>query len=76
MAHDGKGCFLANADGSIVLATYATISSEVDSLDNGSWIVVTYSLAMCAIQPTVSRPVDNRPLDLGADGEYCASMVN
>ncbi|KAG6991089.1 hypothetical protein G7Y79_00057g090710 [Physcia stellaris] len=45
-------------DGSIVLATYATISSEVDSLDNGSWIVLSYSLAMCAIQPTYGKLSD------------------
>ena len=49
------GVFIANADGSIVLATYGIISSDIGSLNDASWLVVTYTLAMCAIQPTVSR---------------------
>ncbi len=49
----GTGVFIANADGSIVLATYGTISSELGSMENASWLVLTYSLAVCAIQPTV-----------------------
>ena len=49
-----SGVFIANADGSIVLATYGIIASDIGSLDNASWLVVTYTLAMCAIQPTVS----------------------
>ena len=49
----GTGVFIENADSSIVFATYSTISSEFDSLDDASWLVVTYGLAMCAIQPTV-----------------------
>ena len=47
------GVFIANVDVSIILATYSTISSEFESLENASWLVVTYSLAMCAIQPSV-----------------------
>ena len=49
----GTGAFISNADGSILLATYSTISSELGSMENASWLVVTYSLATCAIQPTV-----------------------
>ncbi|KAL8787430.1 MAG: hypothetical protein Q9213_002207 [Squamulea squamosa] len=49
------GCFIANADGSVILATYATISSETGNLGNGSWLVVSYMLAVCAIQPTVNK---------------------
>ncbi|KAI4157632.1 MAG: hypothetical protein LQ342_008134 [Letrouitia transgressa] len=49
------GAFIANADGSIVVATYGTITSEIDRLENGSWLVVTYGLTMCAIQPTVGQ---------------------
>ncbi|CAD6583109.1 MAG: hypothetical protein ASARMPRED_001227 [Alectoria sarmentosa] len=52
------GAFIANADISIVLATYSTISSEFDSLENASWLVVTYSLAICAIQPTYGKLSD------------------
>lgn len=47
------GAFIANADVSIVLATYSTISSELGGMENASWLVVTYSLAVCSIQPTV-----------------------
>ncbi|KAL9612352.1 MAG: hypothetical protein Q9167_003039 [Letrouitia subvulpina] len=50
-----QGAFIANADGSIVVATYGTISSEIDRLENGNWLVITYGLAQCAIQPTVSE---------------------
>ncbi|MCJ1470008.1 hypothetical protein MMC07_008653 [Pseudocyphellaria aurata] len=35
------GVFIANADASIVLATYGTISSEIGSLKSASWLVVT-----------------------------------
>lgn len=47
------GTILANADMTIVIATYSTILSELGSMENASWLVVTYSLSMCAIQPTV-----------------------
>ena len=49
----GIGSFIANADSTIILATYSTISSEFGSMENASWLVVTYNLATCAIQPTV-----------------------
>ena len=49
------GVFIANADGSIILATYGIISSDIGSLNDASWLVVSYMLAMCAIQPTVRR---------------------
>lgn len=47
------GAFVANADASIVMATYGTISSELGSLEDASWVVVTYSLSMCAVQSMV-----------------------
>ncbi|KAL8669469.1 MAG: hypothetical protein Q9168_005942 [Polycauliona sp. 1 TL-2023] len=49
------GCFIANADNSILLATYSTISSETGNLDNGSWLITTFMLAVCAIQPTYGK---------------------
>ena len=71
----GIGTFIANADGFIVLATYSKISSELGSMENASWLVVTYNLAMCAIQPTVCCM--NRDLNstLKADANI-GSMVN
>ncbi|CAF9927241.1 MAG: hypothetical protein HETSPECPRED_006524 [Heterodermia speciosa] len=52
------GCFIANADGSIVLATLGIISSETGNLDNGSWLIITFMLAVCAIQPTYGKLSD------------------
>ncbi|MCJ1262596.1 hypothetical protein MMC22_002466 [Lobaria immixta] len=52
------GVFIANADGSIVMATYGIISSELGSLESASWLVVTYGLAMCAVQPTYGKLSD------------------
>jgi hypothetical protein len=46
--------FVANAEGSLVLATYGRISSEFDDLENASWLVTSYVLAMSAAQPMVS----------------------
>ena len=54
------GVFIANVDTFLVIATYSTVSSELGSMENGSWLVVAYSLAMCAIQPTVSRAMLNQ----------------
>ncbi len=62
----GTGVFIANADGSIVLATYGTISSELGSMENASWLVLTYSLAVCAIQPTVGLREQRRRQSLGS----------
>lgn len=53
----GTGVFISNADASLVLATYGVISSELGSLANASWIVVTYGLATCAVQSVVSWPL-------------------
>ncbi|MCJ1236560.1 hypothetical protein MMC14_004541 [Varicellaria rhodocarpa] len=49
------GVFIANADGSIVLATYGIILSDIGSLNDATWLVVTYGLAMCAIKPTYGK---------------------
>ncbi|PQE23883.1 Major facilitator superfamily transporter protein [Rutstroemia sp. NJR-2017a BBW] len=44
------GVFIANLDGSLVLATSGTISSEFHDLGNAGWLVSSYTLAMCATQ--------------------------
>jgi hypothetical protein len=51
------GVFVANAEGSIVLAAYGQIASEFNDLDNASWLVTSYVLAMSVSQPIV-RIVD------------------
>lgn len=49
-----QGVFLANTDGSLVLATSGTISSEFNDLNNAGWLISSYTLAMCATQSLVS----------------------
>lgn len=44
---------MSNADGSIVLATHATIASDFRDLSNSSWIFTSYALAAAAAQPLV-----------------------
>ncbi|QDS75640.1 hypothetical protein FKW77_006935 [Venturia effusa] len=52
------GVFVAQLDTSFVLATHSTIASEFDQLANSSWLVVSYSLAMCAVQPIYGKVSD------------------
>ncbi|KFY33322.1 hypothetical protein V494_07735 [Pseudogymnoascus sp. VKM F-4513 (FW-928)] len=45
------GVFIANADGSLLLATNGWIASEFNDLENASWLVTSYVLTLCAAQP-------------------------
>jgi MFS family permease len=47
--------FISNADGTLVLATLGTISSEFNDLQNGVWLTSGFGLATCAVQPLVSE---------------------
>ncbi|CAK7212285.1 hypothetical protein SBRCBS47491_001411 [Sporothrix bragantina] len=49
------GVFAANADTSLVLATYGMISSEFQSLGSASWLLTAYMLAMCGSQPLYGK---------------------
>jgi hypothetical protein len=53
-----QGVFISNADGTLVLATYGTISSEFGALGNASWLTTSYALALCASQPIVGKLSD------------------
>ena len=53
------GVFIANADGSLVIASSQHIVSEFHALSDASWLVTSHVLAQCASQPLVS--VMNRP---------------
>ena len=46
--------FISNADGSLLLATNGWIASEFNDLENASWLVTSYVLTLCAVQPLVS----------------------
>ena len=50
--------FLAAADGTIVLVSYATISSELDALNLASWIMTAYTLALASCQPLYGKLCD------------------
>nr|OQO31991.1 hypothetical protein B0A51_00333 [Rachicladosporium sp. CCFEE 5018] len=52
------GVFVANADASLVLATYGKVSSEFHDLESGSWLVSAYALAQCAVQPLYGKLSD------------------
>ncbi|PVH69326.1 putative multidrug resistance protein fnx1 [Cadophora sp. DSE1049] len=52
------GVFVANAEGSLVLATYGRISSEFNDLKNASWLVTSYVLAVSAVQPIYGKLSD------------------
>lgn len=50
--------FLAAADGTIALVSYATISSELDALNRASWIMTAYGLALASFQPLYGKLCD------------------
>lgn len=52
------GVFISNADGSLVLATYGTISSEFGAFGNASWLTTGFALSVCAIQPLTGKLSD------------------
>ncbi|XMA11830.1 hypothetical protein WAI453_004621 [Rhynchosporium graminicola] len=52
------GVFVSNADGSLVLASYETISSDFGALADASWLTTSYSLASCAVQPITGNLSD------------------
>lgn len=62
---------MSNADGSLVMATYGTISSEFGALADASWLTTSYSLATCAIQPITGKLSDI----YGRKGVLLASYV-
>lgn len=47
--------FIANADGSIVMATHAIIASEFMSLESSSWLFTGFMLASTATQTTFGQ---------------------
>ncbi|KIW02318.1 uncharacterized protein PV09_06464 [Verruconis gallopava] len=49
------GVFVANADTSLVLATYSSISSEFLEFEQASWLLASYTLAMCVSQPLYGK---------------------
>ena len=47
------GIFVAQIDGSILMATYPVIASEFDDLKNATWLVTSFALAGAATQTLV-----------------------
>jgi len=52
------GVFISNADGTLVMTTYTTISSEFHSFSSAAWLTTSYTLAVCACQPIVGKLSD------------------
>ncbi|KAH6678305.1 major facilitator superfamily domain-containing protein [Halenospora varia] len=49
------GVFVANSDGSLVLATYGKISSEFNDLASGRWLFTAGMMSSCAVQPLLGK---------------------
>ncbi|GAB7355427.1 hypothetical protein MBLNU459_g5939t2 [Dothideomycetes sp. NU459] len=52
------GVFVANADTTLMMATFVQISSEFGDLDSGSWLMTSFGLATCATQPLYGKLSD------------------
>jgi hypothetical protein len=52
------GVFASSADSTLVIATYATVSSEFGALGSAAWLTTSYTLAMCASQAIVGKLSD------------------
>lgn len=52
------GVFVANADGSLVIASSQHIASEFEKLSQASWLVTSYVLAQSASQPLYGKLSD------------------
>lgn len=52
------GVFVSSADGSLVITTYAGISSEFGALESAVWLSTSYTLAMCSVQGIVGKLSD------------------
>ena len=46
----GIGIFLVSMDGTILVSTYAAIGSELNQLQNTSWIATGYLLTLTSFQ--------------------------
>jgi MFS family permease len=51
-----QGVFVANLDGSLIIASSQQIASEFNALASASWLVTSFVLALCASQPLVGAP--------------------
>lgn len=52
------GAFISQVDWTFVLASYSTVASEFNDLSSGSWMVSSYILAQCAVQPLYGKLSD------------------
>lgn len=52
------GVFMSNADSTLVMTTYTTISSEFNAFNNAAWLTTSYTLAAAAFQPILGKLSD------------------
>ncbi|KAL5313521.1 hypothetical protein ACEPPN_017941 [Leptodophora sp. 'Broadleaf-Isolate-01'] len=69
------GVFIANADGSLVLATSGTISSEFNDLEGAGWLITSYTLAI-GLGQSLQQVVLGRVLaGVGGAGIHCLVSI-
>ncbi|KAL2205638.1 MFS general substrate transporter [Sarocladium strictum] len=72
------GSFTANVDGSLVLATHPTISSEFNALSASNWLFISFSLAGAATQSVCGKLSDiygRRALIIAAYALFAAGCL-
>ncbi|KAG2003052.1 membrane transporter [Coprinopsis cinerea AmutBmut pab1-1] len=52
------GIFLSAMDGTIIVSSYASIGSELNELNNTSWIATSYLLTITSVQPLFGKLSD------------------
>ncbi|KAH7333147.1 hypothetical protein BKA65DRAFT_367095, partial [Rhexocercosporidium sp. MPI-PUGE-AT-0058] len=50
-SNDFTGVFVANTEGSLLLATYGHIASDFNNFKDTSWLITSYILAISTVQP-------------------------
>ena len=53
-----SGGFISNADGSLLLATHPVIASEFNALDDSSWLLTSFAIALAAVMPLYGKLSD------------------
>ncbi|KAF2663697.1 MFS general substrate transporter [Microthyrium microscopicum] len=52
------GIFISQADGTLLLATIGSISSEFNDLETSGWLITSFGLAQCVTQPLYGKLSD------------------
>src|SRR3569833_1822056 len=58
LTQPGAAVFVANADGSLVMATHPMIASEFNELESSSWLYTAFTLAGASTQVLIGKLSD------------------